>query len=161
MGKRNLILNHSPEELFEWQLFLAPESSSFSYNFRQLCKKSEKEISTCNAYNKILCKELERCTLDEIDLFFSDYLTIQHNLERVKRLLNYMGNPEITVFPADKSLVGLLNSFLRRTSQESLHKSSNSHFLKDWFSQVAKHFDKMSEEQIALACELSGVLERV
>ena len=70
----------------------------------------------------------------------------------IKKLSNYLDNPELALFLSDKMCLEVLNDFLRTTSRLSENKSL-------WFSQVSHHFDEMKETQIALACTLAKIFE--
>lgn len=178
MGKRNFTLNYTKEELQAWQEYLlqcinsrvsdkvsdrvsdtalAKQLNNFekevntqSYTLRQLCKKTEKEILILNTLNRNLYRELKKCT--NVKNFFKGYKKLKENQEKIKKLSNYLDNPELALFLSDKMCLEVLNDFLRTTSRLSENKSL-------WFSQVSHHFDEMNETQIALACTLVKIFE--
>ena len=108
------------------------EVSTQSYTLRQLCKKTEKEILILNTLNRNLYRELKKCT--NVENFFKGYKKLKENQEKIKKLSNYLDNPELALFLSDKMCLELLNDFLRTTSRLSENKSL-------WFSQVSHHFD--------------------
>lgn len=126
------------------------EVNTQSYTLRQLCKKTEKEILILNTLNRNLYRELKKCT--NVENFFKGYKKLKENQEKIKKLSNYLDNPELALFLSDKMCLEVLNDFLRTTSRLSENKSL-------WFSQVSHHFDKMNETQIALACTLAKIFE--
>lgn len=174
MGKRNFTLNYTEEELQAWQEYLlqcinsrvsdrvsdtalAKQLNNFekevntqSYTLRQLCKKTEKEILILNTLNRNLYRELKKCT--NVENFFKGYKKLKENQEKIKKLSNYLDNPELALFLSDKMCLEVLNDFLHTTSRLSENKSL-------WFSQVSHHFDEMNETQIALACTLAKIFE--
>ena len=176
MGKRNFTLNHTEEELVDWQKYLTQcikyrtESTALAQNtqalaqnipalaqntsvqltLKQLCKKTEKEIITINILNKNKYKELKNCT--NIEIFFKGYKELQSNQNKIEKLLAYLGNPSMALFLNDKTFIELINNFLRRTSQLSENKNI-------WFSQVSHYFSEMTEAQIALSCSLAQIFE--
>ena len=126
------------------------EINTQSYTLRQLCKKTEKEILILNTLNRNLYRELKKCT--NVENFFKGYKKLKENQEKIKKLSNYLDNPELALFLSDKMCLELLNDFLHTTSRLSENKSL-------WFSQVSHHFDEMNETQIALACTLAKIFE--
>lgn len=126
------------------------EVNTQSYTLRQLCKKTEKEILILNTLNRNLYRELKKCT--NVENFFKGYKKLKENQEKIKKLSNYLDNPELALFLSDKMCLEVLNDFLRTTSRLSENKSH-------WFSQVSHHFDEMNETQIALACTLAKIFE--
>ena len=126
------------------------EVNTQSYTLRQLCKKTEKEILILNTLNRNLYRELKKCT--NVENFFKGYKKLKENQEKIKKLSNYLDNPELALFLSDKMCLEVLNDFLRTTSRLSENKML-------WFSQVSHHFDEMNETQIALACTLAKIFE--
>lgn len=126
------------------------EVNTQSYTLRQLCKKTEKEILILNTLNRNLYRELKKCT--NVENFFKGYKKLKENQEKIKKLSNYLDNPELALFLSDKMCLEVLNDFLRTTSRLSENKNL-------WFSQVSHHFDEMNETQIALACTLAKIFE--
>lgn len=126
------------------------EVNTQSYTLRQLCKKTEKEILILNTLNRNLYRELKKCT--NVENFFKGYKKLKENQEKIKKLSNYLDNPELALFLSDKMCLEVLNDFLRTTSRLSENKSL-------WFIQVSHHFDEMNETQIALACTLAKIFE--
>lgn len=126
------------------------EVNTQSYTLRQLCKKTEKEILILNTLNRNLYRELKKCT--NVENFFKGYKKLKENQEKIKKLSNYLDNPELALFLSDKMCLEVLNDFLRTTSRLSENKSL-------WFSQVSHYFDEMNETQIALACTLAKIFE--
>lgn len=126
------------------------EINTQSYTLRQLCKKTEKEILILNTLNRNLYRELKKCT--NVENFFKGYKKLKENQEKIKKLSNYLDNPELALFLSDKMCLELLNDFLHTTSRLSENKSL-------WFNQVSHHFDEMNETQIALACTLAKIFE--
>ena len=104
------------------------EVNTQSYTLRQLCKKTEKEILILNTLNRNLYRELKKCT--NVENFFKGYKKLKENQEKIKKLSNYLDNPELALFLSDKMCLEVLNDFLRTTSRLSENKSL-------WFSQVS------------------------
>ena len=126
------------------------EINAQSYTLRQLCKKTEKEILILNTLNRNLYRELKKCT--NVENFFKGYKKLKENQEKIKKLSNYLDNPELALFLSDKMCLEVLNDFLHITSRLSENKSL-------WFNQVSHHFNEMTDAQIALACTLAKIFE--